>query len=66
MWPNLRRYITHLPSASVGAAFAVMSILFGTWITRIPDIQMQAGLTEGQLGLHLYALLYWESREERG
>lgn len=56
MWPNLRRYVTHLPSASVGAAFALMSILFGTWITRIPDIQMQAGLTEGQLGLALLGM----------
>ena len=56
MWHNLRQYITHLPSASVGAAFALMSILFGTWITRIPDIQLQTGLSEGQLGLALLGM----------
>ena len=56
MWHNLRQYITHLPSASVGAAFALMSILFGTWIARIPDIQLQAGLSEGQLGLALLGM----------
>ncbi len=56
MWRNLRQYITHLPSASVGAAFALMSILFGTWIARIPDIQLQAGLSEGQLGLALLGM----------
>jgi len=56
MWHNLRLYITHLPSASVGTAFAVMSILFGTWITRIPDIQQQTGLSDGQLGLALLGM----------
>jgi len=34
----------------------MMSILFGAWITRIPDIQLQAGLSEGQLGLALLGM----------
>lgn len=33
-----------------------MSLLFGTWITRIPDIQLQAGLSDGQLGLALLGM----------
>ena len=56
MLANLRAYFGHTPTASVGAAFAMMSILFGAWITRIPDIQLQAGLSEGQLGLALLGM----------
>ena len=33
-----------------------MSLLFGSWITRIPDIKLQAGLSEGELGLALLGM----------
>jgi len=56
MWVNVKFYFSHPQTASVGAAFAMLSILFGAWITRIPDIQYQAGLSEGQLGLALLGL----------
>ncbi len=37
-------------------AFVVMSLVFGTWITRIPDIKIQTGLSEGALGLALLGM----------
>jgi MFS family permease len=56
MWNNLRSYISHGPSSSIGAAFVMMSLLFGSWITRIPDIKLQLGLSEGALGLALLGM----------
>ncbi len=56
MWSNLRSFLRYPPSFSTGIAFAVMSLLFGTWITRIPDIQIQADLSEGELGLALLGM----------
>jgi MFS family permease len=56
MWNNLRLYFSHLPTASVGVAFIIMSIVFGSWITRIPDIKSQTGLTEGELGIALLGM----------
>ena len=56
MWNNLRSYFSHLPTASVGVAFVIMSMVFGTWITRIPDIKAQTGLSEGELGIALLGM----------
>ena len=56
MWRNIQAYAKHTPSASVGAAFTIMSLLFGSWITRIPDIKLQTGLSEGELGLALLGM----------
>lgn len=38
---------------AVGSTFFTLSLLFGSWIARIPEIQARLGLTEGQLGLAL-------------
>lgn len=56
MFYNLRSYFSQVQSASVGAAFLIMSLFFGTWITRIPDIKLQAGLSEGELGMALLGM----------
>ena len=56
MWHNLRLYFSHLPTASVGTAFILMSLVFGTWITQIPDIKAQTGLSDGELGLALLGM----------
>jgi MFS family permease len=37
----------------VGAAFFTMSVLFASWLARIPEIQARLGLSEGQLGFSL-------------
>ncbi|GJM30348.1 MAG: MFS transporter [Cyclobacteriaceae bacterium] len=56
MLRNLRAYLMFPASAGVGTAFVIMSVVFGTWITRIPDIKIQTGLTEGALGLALLGM----------
>jgi MFS family permease len=56
MWQNLRLYFSHRPTASVGIAFIMMSLGFGTWITRIPDIKSHTGLSEGELGIALLGM----------
>ncbi len=56
MWSNLKSYMSHTSSASVGAAFTIMSLVFGTWITRIPDIKDQTELSEAELGLALLGM----------
>ena len=49
-------YFTHRATTSVGIAFIIMSLVFGTWITRIPDIKLQTGISEGELGLALLGM----------
>jgi MFS family permease len=36
--------------------FAVNSVLFGSWFSRIPEIQTRLGLSEGELGLALLGM----------
>lgn len=41
---------------SAALPFAANGVLFGTWAARVPEIQAQAGLGEGTLGLALLGL----------
>ncbi|MBR9999210.1 MAG: MFS transporter [Cyclobacteriaceae bacterium] len=41
---------------TVGLIFAVNSILFGSWITRLPEVQNRLGIGEGELGIALLGL----------
>lgn len=41
---------------AVGLVFMTLSILYGGWIARIPEVQSGLGLTKGQLGLALLGL----------
>jgi MFS family permease len=47
-------FIRNKESRAVGIVFMSISILFGTWVTRLPEIKEQLGFTEGQLGLALF------------
>ena len=38
---------------SAALPFAANGVLYGTWAARIPEVQAQAGLSEGELGLAL-------------
>jgi MFS family permease len=49
--PELRR-----ARAAVGAAFALHAAAFATWATRVPAIKHGLGLTDGQLGIALFAM----------
>lgn len=43
-------------SRAVGLIFISMSIVFGTWVTRLPDLQLNLNMSEGRLGLALFAM----------
>ena len=40
----------------IGLIFAVNSILFGSWITRLPEVQNRLSISEGELGIALLGL----------
>jgi MFS family permease len=50
---NLIEYFKDKESRTVGLFFSVNSIFFGSWITRLPDIQERIGIGDGELGLAL-------------
>ena len=50
---NLIEYFRDKESRTVGLFFSVNSIFFGSWITRLPDIQERLGISDGELGLAL-------------
>ena len=41
---------------TAGLFFAINSIMFGSWITRLPDIQHRIQISDGELGLALLGL----------
>lgn len=53
MIQNLAQYFKDKESRTVGLFFSVNSIFFGSWITRLPDIQERIGIGDGELGLAL-------------
>lgn len=53
---TLKTLAFHLPSLTVGIAFFSLSLLFGSWLARIPEVQMALSLSEGRLGLALLGL----------
>lgn len=49
----MRAFIWHGASLSIGLVFMTMSLLFGSWLARLPEVQAKLGLSEGQLGVAL-------------
>ena len=56
MIKTLKTFAFHLPSLSVGLTFFTLSMLFGSWLARLPEVQARLMLSEGQLGLALLGL----------
>jgi MFS family permease len=54
MWNNLLQIFRHSQYRSVGAMFAINSLLFTFWVTRIPLIKATLGLGDSELGLVLF------------
>ncbi len=54
----LRVFTLHPPSLTIGLSFFSFSVLMGTWVARIPDVQARAGLTDGQLGIAMLGLSF--------
>lgn len=53
MSSHLRFFFATRESLHLGLIFTCNSLLFGNWITRIPDMKDTIGLTDGELGLAL-------------
>lgn len=53
---TIKVFALHLPSLSVGFTFMTLSILFGSWLARLPEVQSALALSEGQLGMALLGL----------
>lgn len=43
-------------SRAVGIVFMSMAILFGAWVTRLPELKKYLEISEGQLGMALFAM----------
>lgn len=46
----------HIHRIAIGVAFFIYGLCFASWASRIPDIKDMLGLSEGQLGIVLFAL----------
>lgn len=47
-------FIKDSRSRAVGVIFTTMAIMFGAWVTRLPEIKEHLNLSEGDLGLALF------------
>lgn len=56
MVKRLQIFFSNKQYRSVGIIFSVNSLLFGSWITWLPEIQNRLQISEGQLGLALLGL----------
>lgn len=53
---TLGNFLSNTYFRTVGFIFAVNSILFGSWITRLPEVQNRLEIGEGELGIALLGL----------
>ncbi len=53
---NLLVYFGNAQARAVGLVFASDSLLFGSWVAHIPHIKQKLDLTDGELGLTLFAM----------
>ncbi|MEM8894410.1 MAG: MFS transporter [Bacteroidota bacterium] len=56
MFKHLPGFFTHKESRTVGLIFAFNSIMFGNWVTRIPDVKADLDLSAADLGLALLGM----------
>ncbi|MDX1938958.1 MAG: MFS transporter [Saprospiraceae bacterium] len=54
----MRTFALHSASLTIGISFFSLSLLMGTWVARIPDVQARTGLTDGQLGISMLGLSF--------
>jgi len=56
MIKRLAFFFKHPNARAVGIVFSINSILFGSWITRLPEIKSELSLSEAELGFTLLGL----------
>jgi len=54
MYKSLHSFISNRESRAVGMVFMALAVIFGAWVTRLPEIKERLNLDEGQLGLALF------------
>jgi len=54
MIKKLKIYTSNERHRAIGLCFMLLSVLFAFWITRIPEVKNQLGLSEGDLGTALF------------
>lgn len=53
---SIVQFFVHPTSRALGIVFATLSVLFGSWVTRIPDVMDKLALSEGEFGLALLGI----------
>jgi predicted MFS family arabinose efflux permease len=53
---TLKAFTLHTPSFAVGITFMTVSVLFGSWIARLPEVKHALALSEAQLGFSLLGM----------
>lgn len=56
MFAHLTSFFVHKESRTVGLIFAFNSIMFGNWVTRIPDMKAALSLSASELGMTLLGM----------
>jgi len=56
MFKRLLQYLKNKESRSAAFLFLLNAFIFGSWSVRIPDIKSALDISEGQLGLALFAI----------
>ncbi|MEQ8715263.1 MAG: MFS transporter [Cyclobacteriaceae bacterium] len=56
MLDHLWSFFRHRDSRTVGLIFSFNSIMFGNWVTRIPDMKADLGLSAADLGLAILGM----------
>ncbi len=52
----LWQFFLHPTSRALGLSLFTLSMLFGSWVTRIPDVKSKLSLNEAQLGMALLGI----------
>ncbi|MGK0489800.1 MAG: hypothetical protein ACJAXB_003001, partial [Candidatus Endobugula sp.] len=56
MFKSLYSFLKNRESRAVGMVFMALAIIFGAWVTRLPEIKERLLLDEAQLGFALFFL----------
>jgi MFS family permease len=56
MKSSLNVFFNNKEAVAVSVVFMAISILFGSWVTRIPDLKESLNFSEGDLGLSLLGM----------
>jgi len=51
---KLKIYLSNPKHRAVGLCFMFLSVLFAFWLTRLPEVKQDLGLSEGELGSALF------------